>query len=51
MLFRCGDERPWMGIDFSEVAKGRNVVADSIELLRIARSRYGEIHKCKPEAA
>ncbi|NRQ38599.1 hypothetical protein HII36_43265 [Nonomuraea sp. NN258] len=51
MLFRCGDERPWMGIDFSEAAKGRNVVADSIALLRIARHRYGEIHECTDKPA
>lgn len=50
MLFRCGDKRPWMGIDFSEVAKDRNVVTDLIALLRIARDRYGEIHQCTPKA-
>ncbi|MEV4838639.1 hypothetical protein AB0K05_29340 [Nonomuraea sp. NPDC049486] len=50
ILFRCGDKRPWMGIDFSEVAKGRNVVADLVALLRIARDRFGEIHRCSPEA-
>ncbi|MFC5825241.1 hypothetical protein [Nonomuraea insulae] len=50
MLFRCGDERPWMGIDFSEVGKDRNVVTDLIALLRIARDRYGEIHQCTPKA-
>ncbi|MGW4411572.1 hypothetical protein ACWEJ6_46625 [Nonomuraea sp. NPDC004702] len=51
ILFRCGDKRPWMGIDFSEVAKDRNMIADLITLLRIARSRYGEIHQCTPKAA
>lgn len=51
MLFRCGDKRPWMGIDFSEVAKNRNVVTDLIALLRVARDRYGEIHECTPKAA
>ncbi|MEU8143028.1 hypothetical protein [Nonomuraea sp. NPDC048901] len=50
MLFRCGDERPWMGIDFSEAAKGRNMVTDSVELLRVARTRYGKIHHCTPKA-
>ncbi|MFI7232498.1 hypothetical protein ACIBO5_55700 [Nonomuraea angiospora] len=49
ILFRCGDKRPWMGIDFSEVAAGRNVVTDSIELLRIARNRYGKLHNCSPK--
>lgn len=51
MLFRCGEEHPWMGIDFSEAAKGRNMVTDSVELLRVARTRYGKIHHCTPKAA
>jgi hypothetical protein len=51
MLFRCGNHKPWMGLDFSEVAEGRNVVADLTALLRIARQRYGEIHRCTPKAA
>ncbi|MFG1685409.1 hypothetical protein ACGFNP_34975 [Nonomuraea sp. NPDC049269] len=50
MLFRCGDKRPWMGIDLSEMAKGRDPVKDFTELLRIARHRFGEIHHCTPEA-
>ncbi|GAA4525949.1 MULTISPECIES: hypothetical protein [Nonomuraea] len=51
ILFRCGNKRPWMGIDFSEVAKGRNVITDLTTLLRIARDRFGEIHRCTPKAS
>jgi hypothetical protein len=49
MLFRCGDERPWISVDLSEVGKGRDPVSDLTQLLSIARKRYGELHKCTPE--
>ncbi|MFC5818071.1 hypothetical protein [Nonomuraea harbinensis] len=49
MLFRCGDERPWISVDLSEVAKGRDPVSDLTQLLTIARKRYGELHECTPK--
>lgn len=49
MLFRCGDKKPWISIDLSEVAKGRDPVKDLTDLLRIARQRYGKLHKCEPK--
>ncbi|MGW4794753.1 hypothetical protein ACWEPC_20320 [Nonomuraea sp. NPDC004297] len=49
MLFRCGDQRPWISVDLSEVAKERDPVSDLTQLLSIARVRYGELHKCTPE--
>lgn len=49
MLFRCGDKRPWISIDLSEIDKGRNPVSDLTQLLSIARKRYGELHKCTPK--
>ncbi|WP_043635473.1 hypothetical protein [Nonomuraea candida] len=51
MLFRCDDNRPWMGMDVSQVAQGRDPVKDFTALLRIARERYGRLHDCVPEAA
>lgn len=50
MLFRCDGKRPWISVDLSEVAKGRDPVRDLTELLRITRKRYGEIHHCTPRA-
>ncbi|TMR94746.1 hypothetical protein [Nonomuraea basaltis] len=49
MLFRCGDERPWISVDLSEVAKGRDPVTDLTQLLSFARKRYGELHRCTPK--
>ncbi|MGP3921240.1 hypothetical protein [Nonomuraea sp. 10N515B] len=49
MLFQCGDRRPWISVDLSEVAKGRDPVSDLTQLLSIARTRYGELHKCTPK--
>ncbi|RVX44909.1 hypothetical protein EDD27_7676 [Nonomuraea polychroma] len=49
MLFRCGAQRPWISVDLSEVAKGRDPVSDLTQLLSIARNRYGELHKCTPK--
>ncbi|MEV4838642.1 hypothetical protein AB0K05_29355 [Nonomuraea sp. NPDC049486] len=49
MLFRCGDERPWISVDLSEVAKRRDPVNDLTQLLTIARKRYGELHECTPK--
>ncbi|MFI7424506.1 hypothetical protein [Nonomuraea sp. NPDC049684] len=51
MLFRCGNDRPWMGMDVSQVAQGRDLVKDFTDLLRIARERYGRLHDCVPAAA
>lgn len=47
-LFRCGKKRPWMGIDFVPVVRGRDAVQDMIAFMRIAQQRFGEIHKCTP---
>jgi hypothetical protein len=49
MVFRCGDARPWISVDLSEVGKGRDPVSDLTQLLSIARKRYGELHKCTPK--
>ncbi|MGW4411908.1 hypothetical protein ACWEJ6_48405 [Nonomuraea sp. NPDC004702] len=49
MLFQCGSKRPWISVDLSEVAKGRDPVSDLTRLLSIARARYGELHKCTPK--
>ncbi|MFF4198813.1 hypothetical protein [Nonomuraea sp. NPDC001831] len=49
MLFRCGDKHPWISVDLSEVAKGRDPVSDLTQLLSIARKRYGELHRCTPK--
>ncbi|MFG1701379.1 hypothetical protein [Nonomuraea sp. NPDC049309] len=51
MLFRCGDKRPWISVDLSEVQSGRDPVSDLTQLLTIARKRYGEIHRCTPRPA
>ncbi|GAB2947636.1 hypothetical protein GCM10027203_59090 [Nonomuraea fastidiosa] len=51
MLFRCGDKRPWISVDLSEVRNGRDPVSDLTQLLTIARKRYGQLHKCTPEPA
>ncbi|MDA0632014.1 hypothetical protein OUY22_01195 [Nonomuraea sp. MCN248] len=48
MLFRCGKKRPWISVDLSEVREGRDPVSDLIELLTIARERYGQLHRCTP---
>lgn len=47
--FKCGKKFPWMNVQMSEVAEGRNTANDMTQLLRIARERYGKLHKCKPE--
>lgn len=49
MLFRCGEKRPWISVDLSEVSKGRDPVSDLTQLLSIARERYGELHECTPK--
>jgi hypothetical protein len=48
-LFRCDKRQPWLRIDFDPVVKGRNVVRDMIDLMRIAQKRFGEIHQCTPQ--
>jgi hypothetical protein len=50
LLFRCGVKMPWIKVELSQVAKGRNVVADITMLLRVAQRRYGELHKCAPRS-
>ncbi|NRQ35442.1 hypothetical protein HII36_26960 [Nonomuraea sp. NN258] len=48
MVFRCGKRRPWFSMGAAEVAKGRDAYRDFMELLRIARTRFGVIHGCAP---
>lgn len=47
-LFRCGEKRPWISIDFVSVVRGRDAVQDMFDFMRIAEKRFGEIHKCTP---
>lgn len=47
-VFSCGEERPWIRIDFAPVVKGRDAVRDMIDFMRIAQKRFGELHKCMP---
>ncbi|WP_344943716.1 hypothetical protein [Actinomadura miaoliensis] len=47
-MFRCGDERPWLSIDFAPVVRGRDAVQDMFAFMRIAQKRFGQIHKCEP---
>lgn len=47
-LFRCGDKRPWLRIDFAPVVRGRDAVQDMFAFMRIAQKRFGELHKCTP---
>jgi hypothetical protein len=44
--FRCGDISPWLSIDLARVAYGRNATQDLSDLMRIAESRFGELHGC-----
>ncbi|MFP3967877.1 hypothetical protein SMC26_36650 [Actinomadura fulvescens] len=48
-LFKCGDERPWISIDFAPVVRGRDAVRDMVDFMRIAQKRFGQIHKCTPK--
>ncbi|WP_285494110.1 hypothetical protein [Actinomadura sp. NBRC 104425] len=47
-LFRCGDKRPWLRLDFAPVVRGRDAVQDMFAFMRIAQKRFGQIHKCEP---
>ncbi|PRX03399.1 UNVERIFIED_ORG: hypothetical protein CLV66_111183 [Actinomadura viridilutea] len=47
-LFKCGDKRPWLSIDFAPVVRGRDAVQDMFAFMRIAQKRFGELHKCTP---
>lgn len=47
-LFRCGEKRPWLRIDFAPVVRGRDAVRDMTDLMRIAERRFGVLHKCRP---
>ena len=50
-LFRCGENRPSLSIDFAPVVRGRDAVQDMFAFMRIAQKRFGEIHDCTPRAA
>ncbi len=50
-LFRCGNRRPWLSIDFAPVVRGRDAVRDMVDFMRIAQSRFGRLHKCVPGAS
>ncbi|MGI5165102.1 hypothetical protein ACQEU3_12165 [Spirillospora sp. CA-253888] len=47
-MFRCGERKPWISIDFVPVVRGRDAVQDMTDFMRIAQKRFGEIHKCTP---
>ncbi|XRQ05762.1 hypothetical protein ACN3XK_55880 [Actinomadura welshii] len=47
-LFRCGEKRPWISIAFVSAVRGRDVVQDMFDFMRIAQQRFGEIHECTP---
>lgn len=47
--FRCGHISPWIRIDLSQVVSGRNATQDLADLMRIAESRFGELHHCTPK--
>ncbi|MGW5412091.1 hypothetical protein [Actinomadura geliboluensis] len=50
-LFRCGQKKAWISIDFARVVRGRDAVQDMFDFMRIAEKRFGEIHKCTPRAS
>ncbi|WP_219471358.1 hypothetical protein [Nonomuraea rhizosphaerae] len=47
--FRCGGKDRLLDIFLAEVVKGRDAIKDMTELMRIAQTRYAQIHNCKPE--
>ena len=47
--FRCGRITPWLSIDLSHVAAGRNATQDLSDLMRIAETRFGALHQCTPK--
>ncbi len=47
-MFRCGERKPWISIDFVPVVRGRDAVQDMVDFMRIAQKRFGQIHKCTP---
>ena len=46
--FRCGAISPWIRIDFSQAAPGRNYIDDVTALMQIAERRFGSYHNCTP---
>ncbi|WP_157610455.1 hypothetical protein [Spirillospora albida] len=50
-VFTCGEDRPWIRIDFAPVTRGRDAVQDMFAFMRIAQKRFGELHKCTPRAS
>jgi hypothetical protein len=46
--FQCGDRQTLIYLEIVDVAKGRDYLADLTELMRIAKKRYGVLHKCMP---
>ncbi|QKW39111.1 hypothetical protein HUT06_38025 [Actinomadura sp. NAK00032] len=47
-LFKCGQKKAWISIDFARVVRGRDAVQDMFDFMRIAEKRFGELHKCTP---
>ncbi|MFF4242145.1 hypothetical protein ACFYYL_40290 [Actinomadura geliboluensis] len=50
-LFRCGNKKPWISINFVSVVRGRDAVQDMFDFMRIAEKRFGDLHKCTPRAS
>ncbi|SFK40980.1 hypothetical protein SAMN05216275_12491 [Streptosporangium canum] len=46
--FNCGGKQRIITLYLAQIAKGRDGIRDTIELMRIAQKRYGQLYACTP---